>query len=618
VVYAFNSFTRHELLRVHVLNVEWWPLGLLFLLRWVESRRFRDALGFALALTLQGLSGAYYLICSALLAVPWVLTACASPYRRPRPLELGRLAAVLLLCAAPAIVVLWPYVPQMRSMGFEKALVDGADLACYLQPTRGSALWGGLRLFGGCYGLPHFLGFAALGLMAGGLALLLRGRLGGRPRALATVAAVTAAIGLLLSAGPVLQLGSVRLLPGPFALLHAALPLVRGMDGSKRMGVLVILGGALLAGIAAARALARSSPARRPVLSLAAAAVLALEHWTPPRGNPVPSGAELPAVYEWLRGAGREPLVELPLLPEVSKRLWSSYMYFSTRHWRPLPIGRTSFYPPAHDFLAASLGGFPDESSVTLLARLGIGTVVVHPWAWEVEERAARLEALEADGRLRLVRSFEEPPNPRFSLLGLGGERVYRLEGQGGSGRPLCTPAAEIGRDAWFARSLAGGRAAPGEAARRPALRYEEWLERREWRTAWRADWATDGSRRTAWTTAGGQRPGDGLELRFVKPQAVAAVEISLGYPFDEFPRELVVVADRHGDEHQRLRWEDGTEWRWETLRSLMDAPREARLIVRVPRTEVLSLTLRIGGRDEGELRPRWTVPELRVFAECP
>jgi hypothetical protein len=504
----------------------------------------------------------------------------------------------------------------MGAMGFEKALATGADLVCYVQPPKGSAIWGGLRLFGGCFGLPHFLGFAGLGLMGVGLWLVIGGRLSGTERGLGRLALLTAVAGLLLSMGPLLQVAGARTLPGPFAALHAWVPLVRGMDGSKRMGVLVVLGGAILAGQAAARGLARVPSRRRAALALAAALVLPLEHWTAPSGHAEPAGRELPAVYRALAG-GSGPLIELPLLPEVSKRLWSSYLYFSTYHWRPVPIGRTSFYPPAHDFLAASLGGFPDETSLTLLARLGIRTLVVHPLAWEAGQRAERLAALEAEPRLRLAAAFGPLATRRYEELGLGEERIYRLEGGAAPGPPLCAPDAEIPRHAWELRSLAAGRPAPGDREPRGPERYAEWVARREWRTPWRADWARDGERGTAWTTAGGQRAGDGLEVRLARPQPVAALELALGYPFDEFAREPVVIADRHGEEQGRLRWDAGPEWRWETLRSLLETPRAARMLLRFPARELASLTVRVGGRDQDAVRPRWSVAELRLFAEC-
>src|SRR6185369_3131096 len=72
LVYAFNAFTRHELPRVHVLNIQWWPLALLLGDLYAERGRVRDAVALCAALALQGLSGTYYLIYTAL-ALPVVL-----------------------------------------------------------------------------------------------------------------------------------------------------------------------------------------------------------------------------------------------------------------------------------------------------------------------------------------------------------------------------------------------------------------------------------------------------------------------------------------------------------------------------------------------------------------
>ncbi|HEY2944063.1 MAG TPA: hypothetical protein VGN09_16635, partial [Vicinamibacteria bacterium] len=56
LAYAFNSLTLHELPRVHVLNVQWWPLALLWLDRFRAGGQRRDAVLAAAALALQGLS----------------------------------------------------------------------------------------------------------------------------------------------------------------------------------------------------------------------------------------------------------------------------------------------------------------------------------------------------------------------------------------------------------------------------------------------------------------------------------------------------------------------------------------------------------------------------------
>jgi hypothetical protein len=617
-MYAFNSFTRHELLRVHVLHVEWWPLALLALDRFAGREapgRFRAALLFALALMLQGLSGGYYLVCTALVTPLWLAVAYLDVRRLPSRGELANLAAAVLLVSLPSAVILWPYARQLRAYGFEKPLVEGTDALCYVTAPVDDSVWGRLTGFSACLGVPHFLGYGTVALMGAGIAIALSRRAQGAVRRLGLLALVTAIVGLVLSLGPIARVGGVTIGPGPFALLHAALPLVRGMDGSKRIGVLVIVGGAVLGGLAVARILERIAPTWRAPVVAALAVLLPLEHWTAPRpAASVPTASRVPAVYRWLGSAGADPLVELPLYPEVSKRYWSVYLYFSTYHWRKVPIGRTSFYPPAHDMLAWSLDGFPDEVSLTLLARMGIRRVVVHPLVWEDAVRSERLAALEASKRLVLVRAFDDVPAPRFADLGLGRERVYDIVPGPPRAAP-CVPEGELPRQGWRIESLRGPRL---HYAGEPAHPFEDWVRRRELRTPWMAEWARDGDPRTAWITEDGQRPGDGLEVQLDSPQRVAAVSLDLGYPFDEFPRDPVLVAGASEGERRRLPHRDGPEERWGTIESLLRRPREARLLLRLDQPQdVGSLRVRLGGAEPDGVWPRWSVPELRLYRDC-
>ncbi len=615
LMYAFNSFTRHELLRIHVLNIQWWPLALLFLDRFVRGGgRAREARLFAGSLLLQGLSGAYYLVCSAMIAPLWLVGAYAAARRRPSGAEVRRLLTALTLAGLPALLVLWPYVLQLRSFGFEKSLVDGADLLCYAEPPQGNWLFGGLHVFSGCFGLPHFLGFLGGGLMLAGAGLVLwRGSKSGA-WGTGVLALLSAAVGLSLSLGPMLRVGGLELGSGPFRWLHALVPLVRGMDGSKRAGILVVLGGALLAGIALAAIFERLGSRGRLLAAVLLAALLPLEHWTPPpAGAAVPTGATVPEVYRWLADESTAPIVELPLYPDVSKRYWAAYLYLSTYHWRPLPIGRTSLYPPAHDFLAWSLRDFPDDVSLTLLDRLGIRTVVVHPLAWDAAERERRLASLEAEPRLRLVRRFESRAGERFAGLGLGDERVYRVEGVAPRAQPACTPADEVSRVGWSLRALRPARlSAPGRARR-----FAEWVREREWRRPGVAAWAGDDDRSTAWLSDGAQRPGDGLELTLPRTETLSAVALELAYPYDEFGRHVVLVAEGGEDERRRVPWADGPEERWATLQSLLERPREARMLLRLQPRALQVLDVKIAAREEDAAWPRWAIPELRVFRAC-
>jgi hypothetical protein len=296
----------------------------------------------------------------------------------------------------------------------------------------------------------------------------------------------------------------------------------------------------------------------------------------------------MPAVYRWLAQGPREPVADLPLYPERQKKLWSLYLHFSTAHWRKVPIGRASFYPPAHDLLAWGLRGFPDEVSLALLDRLGIHTLVVHPRVWPDEERAARMAALDAHPRLRLLRTFDEAPPPGGQALGLGGERVYAL-GPGPPAVAPCAPADEVPRAGWTLSSTGVNK----------------------------EDRAVDGDPRRAWFTALPQRPGDRLDAVLPAPETISAVAIDLHYPFDEFGRNLVVLLRDESGAWRRVPWADGPEERWEAVRDLVERPQSARMVLRIAPQRASGVRLMVGYREEDPAWPRWSVPELRIYRRC-
>jgi hypothetical protein len=325
---------------------------------------------------------------------------------------------------------------------------------------------------------------------------------------------------------------------------------------------------------------------------LAAAASLALllplEQWSRPRPpGVVPSGDAVPPVYRWLAEEGEGPVVELPVYPFRARRLWAAYLYFSTYHWRPIPIGRTSFYPPAHEWLVWGLRDFPDPLSLAFLDRLGLQTVVVHPHVWDEAERAGRLAAVAAEPRLSLRKAFGGAPPARFAALGLGEERAYTLAAAPAASPP-CTPAGELPRGAWTLTST---------GVNKP--------ER-----------ARDGDARTAWMTAIPQRPGDRLEVDLGRTETIAAVALDIGYPHEEFGRNLVLAVDS-GEGWQRVAYRDGPAERLATLDDLLQRPRQARHVLRIEPRPVRRLRLMVGLREEDPAWPRWAVPELRLFALC-
>jgi hypothetical protein len=97
-------------------------------------------------------------------------------------------------------------------------------------------------------------------------------------------------------------------------------------------------------------------------------------------------------------------------------------MYFSTRHWKPIANGYSSFLPPLYERISERVQRFlPDAGAIDLLEQVGITHLVVHgddlsgPWR--------RLK-----DPMGLVRQWESEMGGRLELVhDADPDRVYRI-----------------------------------------------------------------------------------------------------------------------------------------------------------------------------------------------
>ncbi len=587
LVYAFHAYDFHEVARLQLLSIQWWPLAVLFLYRTFAEGRTKSALLAALFFTLQGLSCTYYLFYFALALLLWIPSfALLSEHGLRR-------AATLLapFTAAGALFALLglPYLRVVQEFGFARELAEGADLGEYLRPPEGSLFANFVTFDHPAAVVPQFLGFLAL--LLGGWGLWRRPRTG-EPKCRVLffwLSVATAVLGGILSLGPTIRAFGIELGSGPYAWLYEGIPFFRVLRNAERMSVLVHFGLAVAAG-AGATAL---SPA--PWLRIVLLVALPFEHFS--GGQPfarLPTGELAPEVYRWLdRRGGEGAVVELPLYPRQQLRRHSLYMLYSTEHWKPILFGRTSFYPPLAGYLAWEMRSFPDADSIALLEGLGVETVVVHPNLWppgEREERLARLRSL-AD-RLELQGRFP-PATEVFQVrYGFGDEQVFRLRHRGEipSTSDLCVPGGEIDPADW-------------------TLRSEEDSP---------VEWIVDRNPETQWRTHG-QLPGLKLEIDLGREETIAAARLELSYPHDRFPRDLTLKVRREGGSgFERIEHRDDRAAKWELVEALVETPSRAAVTLRFPETKARTLRFWIReGKSWDYSLPDWSLPELRLYREC-
>ncbi|HQZ15544.1 MAG TPA: hypothetical protein PLD86_01615 [Vicinamibacteria bacterium] len=582
---AFNGFMQGELLRVNVLHLQGWSLALLFLWRFTNEPSWRNGWAFSLSLALQGLTGTYYAIYSALLAPGLVLAAGFASGRRPRIRDVSRLFLPAVIVGAAGLLFLSPYRRVAAESLAQKPIADGADIASFFLP--GPDFW----LFKGWLPVAphgesnHFLGYLPLALGLMGLLTLAkeRGRVPAARSFVAMAGAWFMGVGALVSIGAYPHFMGASLGASPYLVILNAVPTLRGMATVERAGVLVHIGLALLAAVGAERVLRHG---RSPLLVLALAGLGAAEQWTIPRpGFRVPAGPALPPVYRSL-ASGRGPVVEVPVFPDRLLRFRALYPYFSTYHWRPVPLGRASFYPPAHDYLATLLQGFPDPVSIEALRSLDIRDIVVHPRMWSTR-RGARLRALEGP-EFELIESFPGDVSPAAASLEMGDERVYRLSPSASSGVP-CVPLGEVDT----ASAVITSSASEGVSRLR------------------------DRSLATSWSTVRPQKEGDWIELLWTEPRAVAAIRLLFGPRPSEFPIALRVLILSPAGEWEATPESSPVASAVETLGQLIERDPQAGVTVRIEPALTRGIRLVLGrDADRSPWNP-WSVAEIRLFSGC-
>ena len=323
LVYAFSPYmltrgTGH----LNYLSGEWMPLYVLCLLRLLETRERKWALGGAVCLLLTAYCEYYYLIYLTLFTafyLGWrLLQNQGEIFDRSFLMHFALMIGVAGVGFAPILWILFDTAQSGYIYGGWGASAKlGADLLAFVTPPPGSLLYGniGAKIYGTFSGGNAvegtvFAGFAVLGLAAT-CVLRLRGDLEVRPWLWLTLFFFLLSLGPLLHVGGdfVFGFGPVRFaVPLPYVVVRY-LPLIKGVRVAARFDIMVALGLAVLAAYGLRYWLER---ARRPARWMAVIVLLiGLEYLRLP--YPV-APVDIPDAYaEIADDPGDKVVLEVPL-----------------------------------------------------------------------------------------------------------------------------------------------------------------------------------------------------------------------------------------------------------------------------------------------------------------
>jgi hypothetical protein len=392
-IMAFNAHSLTRLPHLHALHMEFLLLTLFALDRALRDPTTRTALVLALSFVLQALTSNYHMVFmlaalfAAVLARPSDWTGARFG---PAARTLALAGVVSAICVFPFLL---PYYHAREDYGLTRGLPEVADYAAGLNEYLAT----GARLHYSTWS-SGFFGRAGTALFPGVLPLVLAAAAAFTPSILrdarARMCLAVGVIGFMLSFG--------TSMPG-YTLLYRAIPLLQGIRATNRIGYLVIVAVATLAGFEMA-SLRRRWTGRRwlTTASIAVIAIVNLEALRAPLWYRPYEG--IPSIYDRLAAERRAVVVEFPFYPHHLYFGNARYMLYSTRHWKPLVNGYSAFIPPSYNQFLESLKNFPAPDAMRALRDAGVTHVVVHDESLQVPDDVDGVSLIERREGISLYR----------------------------------------------------------------------------------------------------------------------------------------------------------------------------------------------------------------------
>jgi hypothetical protein len=587
-LYAFHTYQINEGPRHNVVFHGFFPLVIDRLIVFFKTGEKRQAFYAAGWMLLQAYSTNYYLLYGCLLTVLvafcWLLGRPRTTVRRLHVLALAGIVAGLVYL--PMVI---PYISHAEVHQWVREPPVGIDLEHYVSTTPTNLIYGSmgtevrLQIRG-----PHFVGFFSLALAALALGVWILGRdevetksPSLSARCWVPFAALIAALLISLSLGREAVLFGRHIGPGPYMALYHWVPGFDLVRIPERFSLLAMLFIALLTsrGLMIVRKISKSR-----YVALLLAALIPLEHLSPlPMTQRMPVGDEVPAVYRWLHGEDTGAVAEVPIRGEGLIRKESIEMYFSLFHWKPIIHGYTSYPPILTRILRLMAEEFPSETSLQVLQRVGVDTVVVHHGRAEGSELYRELPTAVTAGHLRQLAEFHGAAAHVYE-----GDRdeVYRI----------------VSLPKWNAAPMPNGGSYSHSTWRYSATRGD-------------ATRATDGDLTTAWEVTRPLVGDESFDIRFERSTTVSGMVMRLRNN-SYFPTRFRIVGrDSEGRAIRLARFDE--EHALQVVDQLLENPGHAILGFDFEDLELTSLSIRIG---EGGTKwdrlpfPGWSVPEIEVW----
>jgi len=398
IIYAYSPFMVAHEVHLQILTAGGIPLAFLFLHKFFERERLRDASLFGLFYLLQGLANGYYFLYLTFFSGIFILYFAISRKKYRDGRFLAKLALVAVIVAALASPFLYPYIQIRKEMGFLRKKVSSAKITSFLATNRLNRIYGAASnrfLIAEGELFPGFIpfGLAVLGLVFclgkkksadndSGIETQERGKDFLRKGKALSGAGERRSPRIYLAIW-ILAFSFVFGLKGPYYVLYKLIPGFDGLRAGARWNIFIMFSLAIFAALGMCGIMRRLKGFKKKTVTAGIPFLILLEYLSIPMPvYKLPVKKDIPEVYRWLAEKKGEDfaLVELPF-PEENKSIAvieCPRMYYSTYHWKRLVNGYSGYFAPFYMRLKKEWSQTTPALNIARLKEIGVRYILFH------------------------------------------------------------------------------------------------------------------------------------------------------------------------------------------------------------------------------------------------
>lgn len=382
-IFLANPLRMVYLSLVALVAMQWMPLAVLYLDKFIKKYSYKNILLFTFFFWLQFISGFYSGYATVIICILYIISSLFMKRIKINKSLLKHCTIFILFCLFVFVTIGLSFIEARQ----DRTIKTNLDVIYSFSPDFPrdylSVYWGN-KIYGRYLGfirteplVPLFSGIILPLFVITGLIIKVKDPI---LKTIRTNFRLITLIGFLLTFGPFLKYkGALTMIPMPYLLIMEIIPGFSSLRVPSRLIYIFLFGGAILGALVyyILNKYIKKTLYKRIFLVILII-LLMIEYTNDAHLSSIQPYSKVPEVYEWVKNNDiKGGILELPV-EKGNLKNEAIYSYFSAYHLKPIVNGYGAYYPKSHNWLIEQALLLPSQKAIRTLRALDIRTIIWH------------------------------------------------------------------------------------------------------------------------------------------------------------------------------------------------------------------------------------------------